>query len=151
MWNWTALSNTFIFSSSRCTVRSTSLKWGGAIDWHLRLCVCIIGACMCITCHCYSWSFFNITCVMIKCASIVRMPSAFIWMFMYRHFQRIHFNYIEQWGLRLANVIILFVIITNLFVNKIIVKKRLKINWATACHIAASHADATWLTWLKHF
>lgn len=85
--------------------------------------------------ECSSWSFFNITCVMIKHFSILPIQTRrkTKWISpMHRHFRCIHFNYaLGCWTCNPANVIILFVIITNLFVNKIIVKKRLKTNWAT--------------------
>lgn len=145
-WN-TTLSNAFIFNS-RCTLRAcyirilSKLMESLCLNIHIgvRECVCVcVRVCQCASNanECFTRSFFNITCVMIEHFSILHI---------YTHTRTPILNEFHQcidifntfilitrsaMDLHHANIIILFVIITNLFVNKIIVKKRLKTNWAT--------------------
>lgn len=108
--------------------------------WRARVCACVRMS-MCIECQwilhsiifqhymCYDWTFFYFA--HLHTHTRARTPILNEFHQCIDIFNTFILITRSAMDLHHANIIILFVIITNLFVNKIIVKKRLKTNWAT--------------------
>lgn len=146
-WN-TTLSNALIFNS-RCTLRAcfirilSKLMEPLCLNIHIGVqeCVCVcVRMSMCIECQ-WIASLDHFSTLHVLWLNIFLFCT-----FTHKHTRTPILNEFHQcidifntfilitrsaMDLHHANIIILFVIITNLFVNKIIVKKRLKTNWAT--------------------